>query len=118
MSFGFQSIEHFFASVGKDVVKFAKAVGPQVAKADATLEANKPLIEGLTSLVSPQAAAIEDAAFALLGKASAAASDVSNAANAGGLSLSLDAQTIADIKALYPAIEAFAASRGIVKPAK
>ncbi len=116
MSFGFVSIGHFFASVGKDVVKFAKAAGPVVSKIDAKVEANKPVIEAVSGLISPQAASIEDAAFALFGKAAHAIQSNTDAVNAGGLNLQLDTQTVEDLKALLPAVEQFAAHRGIVKP--
>lgn len=118
MSFGFQSIGHFFASVGKDVVKFAKAAGPVAAKIDVAVEANKPLIEGLSSLISPAAPAIEDAAFALFGKVAEALQDGSAAANQNGLNLQLDVQAVNDIKALLAHVEAFAGARGVVKPSK
>lgn len=117
MAFGFSSIGHFFASVGKDIVKFAKAAGPVVNKIDKTVEANLPLIEGLSALVSPKAPAIEDAAYALFGKVAHAISEASDAANANGLNLALDAQTVADMKSLLPAVEQFAIDRGIYKPA-
>jgi ABC-type transporter Mla subunit MlaD len=115
--FGFTSVSHFFARMGKDIVQVAKLAGPLAAKVDRTLEANKPLIEGLSALISPAAPAIEDAAFALLGHVAGALQSTSAAVDQKGLNLQLDQETIAAIKALLPEIEAFAHARGMVKPA-
>ena len=57
-------------------------------------------MEALTSLVDPNAVNIERAAFAVLGKICAAIADAGNAVAANGLSLQLDAQEIADLKAI------------------
>lgn len=114
--FGFKDLAHFFASTAKKVVGIAKAVGPVAAKVDAKVEGNKELIENLTKLVDPRAAAIEDAAFNLFGKVCHALETGSDAANANGLSLSLDKDFITEFKTLLPAVKEFAASQGTVPP--
>jgi hypothetical protein len=116
MKFGIQSVEHFFARFAKEAVIVSKSAGSVLAKVDATAEANKPLIEGLTAAIDPNAVALEDAAYALLGMAAKAASELSGAADAKGLNLALDQQTVTDIKALVPAIQKYAASKGATKP--
>ena len=114
--FGFKDVGHFFASAAKQVVKFAKGVGPVVAKIDTKVEDNRALIENLTKLVSPQAASIEDAAFNLFGKVCHALEDGSDAAVANGLNLQLDKDFIAEFKLLLPAVKQFAADQGIAPP--
>src|SRR5579864_8308893 len=107
MSFGFKSIGHFFASVGKDLVGLAKSAGPVLAKVDATVTANAPVIEAVTALIDPAAVAIEQAAFALFGTAMQAIQAADQAALANGLNVQLDVATITDLKALAPAVEQF-----------
>jgi len=114
--FGFVSVSHWVASVGKKIKAFASAAGPVLAKIDHTIEANLPVIEGLTKLVSPQAAAIEDAAYNLFGQVVDAAQKGGAAAAQNGLSLSLDKDFVAAIQALIPAIEEFARNHGVQKP--
>jgi hypothetical protein len=116
MPFGFKSVSHFFASVGKDLVSLAKSAGPVVSKIDATVVANAPAIEAATALVDPSAVAIENAAFSLFGSAVQAIQTADQAALDKGLDLSLDAQTVTDLKTLIPAVEKFAQAKGQVKP--
>ncbi len=114
MSFGFRSIGHFFASMAGDVVKGARAVAGVMAKVGKV----EPEIEALTKLFFPQAVELERGAFALLGMAAHAVSETGDAAAANGLNIVLDQQLIADIKALIPAIEQYAKTVGVTKPAK
>ena len=62
-------------------------------------------IEAVTALVSPQAANIERAGFAVLGVVIKAIEDAGAAAGANGLNVTLDAQLVADIKAIAPAVK-------------
>ena len=57
------------------------------------------------ALVSPQAANIERAGFAVLGVVIKAIDDGGTAAGANGLNVSLDAQLIADVKASAAAVK-------------
>ena len=63
MAFTWQSAGHAFASLFKDVVTVSK----KVIIALGGLENEEKVIESLTSLVSPQAAAVEQIAFGALG---------------------------------------------------
>lgn len=112
MSFGFKDTGHFFATVAADIVKGARAVASVMIKA----EKAEPDTEALTALFFPQAVELERGAFALLGVAAQAVTDAGNAAEANGVNVRLDAQLVADIKSLIPAIEQYAQSAGIAKP--
>ena len=112
MSFGFSNLGHFFATVAGDIVKGARAVGSVLGK----VQGAEPVIEGITSVIYPEAVAIERGAFALLGMAAHAVTEAGDAASANGLNLTLDAQMVADIKALLPAFENYAQSIGLMKP--
>lgn len=96
MSFGFKNIGHFFATVAGDIVKGARAVGSVMVKVGKA----EPEVEAITSLFFPQAVALERGAFALLGMAAHVVSETGDAAAANGLNITLDAQLVADIKAL------------------
>ncbi|HZT32781.1 MAG TPA: hypothetical protein VE999_01600 [Gemmataceae bacterium] len=91
-----QRIEHAVASVAHDIVKIARAVVPVLQK----VQGQEATVEALTSLVDPNAVNIERAAFAVLGKVCVAITDAGNAVAANGLNLQLDAQEIADLKAV------------------
>jgi hypothetical protein len=77
----------------------------------------EPEIEALSSLIFPLAVELERGAFALLGLAAHAVSQAGDAAEANGINIALDQQSIADIKELIVAIEAYAKSAGLSKPA-
>jgi hypothetical protein len=112
MSFGFKDTGHFFATVAADIVKGARVVASVMAKA----EKAEPESEALTALFFPQAVELERGAFALLGVAAQAVTDAGNATEANGVNVALDAQLVADIKALIQAIEQYAQAVGIAKP--
>ena len=108
--FGFKNVGHFFATVAGDIVKGARAVGGVLRKAE-------PEIELLSGLIFPQAVELERGAFALLGRAAQTVSEAGDVASANGVNVVLDAQFGADLKALIQAIEQYAKSAGIPKPA-
>ncbi len=60
---------------------------------------------------------LERGAFALLGMAAQAVHEAGDAAEQKGVNIALDAQLIADIKALVAAIEEYLKSAGLTKPA-
>ena len=60
----------------------------------------------VTSLVSPQTANIERAGFAVLGVVINAINAAGAAAGANGLNVTLDAQLVADIKAIASSVKA------------
>ena len=120
MSFTWQSAGHAFASLFKDIFNVSKKV--EVVLADVQQEA--PVIEALTSLVSPQAAMVEQLAFGALGMLVAAVNDVGTAATADGINVSFDASVVAEIKQLivdFPQIvqeveAVFPSKSAVVKP--
>ena len=59
----------------------------------------------MTALVDPQEANIERAGFAVLRVVIKAIEDAGAAAGANGLNVTLDAQLVADIKAIAPAVK-------------
>ena len=61
--------------------------------------------------------ALERGAFALLGLAAQAVKEAGDVAEAKGVNIVLDQQLIADIKALIEAIEEYAKTAGLQKPA-
>ena len=111
--FSFKNVGHFFATVAGDIVKGAKAVATVMLQAQKA----EPEIEALSSLFFPQAVELERGAFALLGMAAQAVSETGDAVAANGINITLDAQLVADIKALIGAIEKYAQSAGVAKPA-
>ncbi len=114
MSFGFKNIGHFFATVAGDIVKGARAVSSVMLKAQKA----EPEIEAISSLFFPQAVELERGAFALLGLAAQAVKETGDAAAANGINIVLDQQLIADIKSLIDAIEQYAKTAGLTKPAR
>ena len=105
MSALINSVEHALAGAAMDVVKTAKFVETSVLPVLKTAQANESTIESVTALVSPQAANIERAGFAVLGVVINALDAAGAAAGANGLNVSLDAQLVADIKAIAAAVK-------------
>lgn len=104
MSF-IKSLEHAFAVVASDTVKAAKVVETQVVPALKKVNADQTTIEAVTGAVSPQAAAIERTAFAVLGKALAANDAAVIAAGSAGLNVTLDESLVADLKAIATSLK-------------
>ena len=96
MAFTWQSAGHAFASLFKDVVTVSK----KVASALGNIQNEEKLIESLTSLVSPQAAAVEQIAFGALGELLAAVQATETAAGANGVNVSFDASVVAEVRKL------------------
>jgi hypothetical protein len=96
MAFTWQSTGHAFASLFKDVVTVSK----KVVTAIGGLQGEASVIESLTSLVSPQAAAVEQIAFGALGELVAAVQATETAASANGVNITFDASVVAEVKKL------------------
>jgi hypothetical protein len=96
MAFTWQSTGHAFASLFKDVV----TVSRKVVTAIGGLQGEATVIESLTSLVSPQAAAVEQIAFGALGELVAAVQATETAASANGVNITFDASVVAEVKKL------------------
>ena len=99
------SVEHALDAAASDTVKVAKFVETSVLPALKTAQANSSTIEAVTGLVSPQAANIERAGFAVLGVVINAIDAAGAAAGANGLNVTLDAQLVSDIKAIASAVK-------------
>ena len=67
MSALIDSVEHALAAAASDTVRVAKFVETSVLPVLKKAQADQPTIESITSLVSPQAANIDRAGFAVLG---------------------------------------------------
>ena len=96
MAFTWQSAGHAFASLFKDVVTVSK----KVVVALGGLQNEAHVIEVLTSLVCPQAAAVEQIAFGALGELIAAVRATETAAGANGINVSFDASVITEVRKL------------------
>jgi hypothetical protein len=96
MAFTWQSAGHAFASLFKDVVTVSKKVVTVIGG----LQGEATVIESLTSLVSPQAAAVEQIAFGALGELVAAVQATETAAGANGVNITFDASVVAEVKKL------------------
>ena len=110
------SVEHALATAASDTVKVAKFVETSVLPVLKTVKADESTIEAITSLVSPQAPNIERAGFAVLGVVINALDAAGAAAGANGLNVTLDAQLVADIKAIAAAVKGAVAVTAV--PAK
>lgn len=106
MSVLFTSVEHVLATAASDVVKYAHFVEEKVLPVLKSVETEESTVEAVTALVSPQAANIERAAFALLGVVVKALEGLDDAAYAKGLDVKLDSSLVADVKAVAVALKA------------
>ncbi len=102
------SLQHAYAVGIQDLIKVKNTIEKTVLPAMVKAEASAPTIEAITALVSPAAANIERTGFAVLGVVIKAIEDANTAAAAGGVSISLDAALVADIKAIMPAVKSAA----------
>jgi hypothetical protein len=105
MSALINSIEHSLAVAASDTVKVAKFVETSVLPVLKKAQADQGTIEAVTALVSPQAANIERAGFAVLGVVINALDAAGAAGAANGLNVTLHAQLVADIKAVASAVK-------------
>ena len=104
------TLEHAYAVAIGDLKKAGKIIEGAVLPILQAAHAEAPTIEAVTQLVSPQLANLERTGDALLGVVIKAVEDAGAAAGAGGLSVSLDAALVADIKAIIPTVKASAPS--------
>lgn len=98
--------DHAFAAAAKDIVGTAKTIQSSVLPVLTKAATQASTIEAVTGLVSPAAANIERAAFAVLGTIIKAINDAGAAIAAGGINVQLDAALVADVKAILPAVKA------------
>ena len=112
------SVEHALATAASDVVKVARFVETAVLPVLKTAKAEESTIEAVTSLISPSAANIERAGFAVLGVVIQALDTAGAAAGANGLNVTLDAQLVADVKAIAAAVKGAMGPAVAAAPAK
>ena len=100
------------ASFESNVVNFAKKVkagletaGEDALKVASFLSTNATEISGLASLAGPTGTSVATVATSVLGQVVTAVQDAGDAASTNGLTVSFDAQVIADIKAVIAALE-------------
>ena len=86
-------------------MKAAKFVETSVLPVLKSAEANASTNEAVTSLISPQAANIERVGFAVFGVVINALDAAGAAAGANGLNVTLDAQLVADVKAIAAVVK-------------
>lgn len=84
----FKNLGHQIAS---DAKKFCTFVHDNLDPALAKIQAEAPMIEAVTRILSPQAAAIEAAAFFALGELGQVLDGISAATAADGVNVKLDA---------------------------
>ena len=112
------SVEHALATAASDTVKVAKFVETSVLPVLKKAQADQSTIETITSLVSPSAANIERAGFAVLGVVINALDAAGTAAGANSLNVTFDAQLVADIKAIAGAVKSAMSPTVAAAPAK
>ena len=97
----FVSIGHGLAWFAKHVVSASKATAADIAK----IAPMMPDIEAVTTMISLQAAGLEDSAFKLLGKYGEAAVATGNAVAAGGINVQLEQDAHDKILAFYNSVK-------------
>jgi len=97
--------DHAFASAAKDMVSASKIIQTNVLPVLTKVSAQASTIEAVTGLISPVAANVERAAFAVLGVIIKAINEAGTSLAAGGLNVQLDAALVADVKSIIPAVK-------------
>jgi hypothetical protein len=99
------TVDHAYAAAAKDVVAAANFVQGKVLPVLQKANTQAATIEAITGLVSPAAANVERAAFAVLGTIIKSIEAAGSAVASGGLNIQLDAALVADVKAIMPAVK-------------
>lgn len=110
-TFGFSSIQHFFASALSDLQKACLLV----EKVGVSIDSNAGTVEAITGLipgVGSQAVLLERAAFSALGLVVAAVHATGSAAAASGISIPLDEATVQAFEQLIASCKTDLASLG------
>jgi hypothetical protein len=92
------------ATVFKNWILTAASDAPKVV---ADIQKAEPTIEGITALFAPGAEKFEQVAINLLEVVGSAIDQAGAAASANGISVTLDAQLIAEAKTVWDAIKTF-----------
>lgn len=99
--------EAFIEKVGSDIKGDVELAATDAEKALAFVTTNKALLTGLAGLAGTKAQSITSNALGLYGTIAASVQAAGEAASANGLSVTLDAATIANVKADMAAVEGF-----------
>ena len=110
------TLEHAYAVAISDLKKTARFVQSKVLPALEHVHAEAPTIEAVTGVISPQLANIERVGDALLGTVIKTIEDAGQAT--GGITVSLAAELVADIKAIIPVVKATANTAPVTAPSK
>jgi hypothetical protein len=104
----------FFSTAFQDLKKAATvfknwilAAATDAPKVVADIQKAEPTIEGITALFAPGAEKFEQVAINLMEVVGSAIDQAGAVASANGISVTLDAQLIADAKAVWDAIKNF-----------
>jgi hypothetical protein len=99
------SLKTNIVKYAEDLKKGIEDAGSDALKVASFLSAHASEISGLAALTGPTGSSVAAVATTVLGKVVQAIEDAGSSASSNGLSVSLDAQTIADVKAVVAAIE-------------
>jgi hypothetical protein len=110
MSF-FDKFETAIAGFAKKIASLDAKVSPIVSK----VESYATTIETVSGIVLPASVAVEQTAFALLGKVTTALQGADAAAQAGGINIKLDEAELTDLKAVVGYLTSHPLAPGAVK---
>lgn len=94
-------------NIGKAVKNGILKVAGAEPKIAAAISAIAPTVEGISNLLIPGSGTFEAHLLDVWGVAANAVKGAGDAAAANGVSVTLDAALVAEIKAILPAVEAF-----------
>jgi len=97
----------WFLKIGQSVKNTLLKVVGASAVVDTELKKVAPTLEALSNLVLPGSGTFEEHVLDVWGVVASAVHAAGDAATANGVSVSLDAQLIADIKAILPAVQQY-----------
>lgn len=97
----------WFVNVAKHVKSAVLKVAEEVPKVDAALKEYAPTIEALSNLALPGSGNIEAHLIDVWSAAASAVKAAGDAAGANAVNVTLDAQLVAQIKEILPAVEQF-----------
>ena len=100
------SFESSILAFGKKIKSGIETAGEDAVKVATFLEQNAVEITGLAGLAGSKSVSVTNTATSVLGKVIAAVEAAGESAGANGLSVSLDAETIAAVKAVIAAFKA------------
>jgi hypothetical protein len=94
-------------NIGKAIKNGIVKASAEAAVVNDAVSKIAPTVEAVSELIVPGSGRIEALAMDAFGAVVHGVKSAGDAASANGVSVTLDAQLIADIKAILPAVEAF-----------